>query len=183
MLFSYIAMIAICALRISQYIAYLSISQYIANILQYIVYCNNILYIATIFKISRQYLVYRDNISRYIAIHPEYIAMLSKVYSATAIYHSSNASSSSSLFGLQYNNITIYRSLGNIIAIFAWHTMHIAIFASGSNIWKYCIYCNILQYIGYAIYGSPALIYTIFVARYKYMNFYFKYLSIGRLWL
>ena len=89
-------MIAICALRISQYIAYLSISQYIANILQYIVYCNNILYIATIFKISRQYLVYRDNISRYIAIHPEYIAMSSKVYSATAIYHSSNASSSSS---------------------------------------------------------------------------------------
>ena len=96
MLFSYIAMIAICALRISQYIAYLSISQYIANILQYVVYCNNILYIATIFKISRQYLVYRDNISRYIAIHPEYIAMSSKVYSATAIYHSSNASSSSS---------------------------------------------------------------------------------------
>ena len=94
-----------CNMRVA-HIAIYCIFKYFAIYCQYIVYCNNISYIATIFKISRQYLVYRDNISRYIAIHSEYIAMLSKVYSATAIYHSSNASSSSSLFGLQYNNIS-----------------------------------------------------------------------------
>ena len=122
MLLSYIAMIAICALRISQYIAYLSISQYIANILQYIVYCNNILYIATIFKISRQYLVYRDNISRYITIHPEYIEICLPLIAnrefqlvSTPFFANSKKNfvpRCDNILNDEASNITIYCSLG-----------------------------------------------------------------------
>ena len=127
MLLSYIEMIAICALRISQYIAYAFkyFAIYCQYILQYIVYCNNILYIATIFKISRQYLVYRDNISQYITTHPKYIATSSKVYSATAIYYSNlsrrlffaNSKKNfvppcDNILNDEASNITIYCSLG-----------------------------------------------------------------------
>ena len=76
--------------------AYCNILQYIANILQYIIYCNNILYIATIYCILQQYIVYCNNIS-YIAIYCDVVWSLKRnSYLASTIYYPSNASSSSS---------------------------------------------------------------------------------------
>ena len=131
---------------------------HIANILQYIVYCNNILYIATIYRILQQYIVYcRSEATQ--TVRDDYLWLrLKSEHENGWIWEIGNWSKSKKFykkkkfFLLATNSrefhIAIYcsRSLARqyILQYSPQTPVYIAIFASGSNILQYCVYCNIL---------------------------------------
>ena len=104
---------------------------------QYIVYCNNISYIATIYRIL-QYIViicdwgWRQSMKmdgfEKLEIDPKSKKFYKKkkIFAIYAIYCSRSLARQ---YILQYSPQT---------------PVYIAIFASGSNILQYCVYCNIL---------------------------------------